>query len=63
MQGSVHSKIMSIYSIMIKNIKTPASRGYKAPWSELLETLPEEILCVSGDGDIDPVTGEEWGTF
>ena len=54
---------MSIYSIMIKNIKTPASRGYKAPWSELLETLPEEILCVSGDGDIDPVTGEEWGTF
>ncbi|MBO7603829.1 MAG: hypothetical protein J6S97_05375 [Bacteroidales bacterium] len=48
---------------MIKNIKTPVSGGYTAPWSELLETLPEEILCVSGDGEIDPVTEESWGTF
>jgi hypothetical protein len=48
---------------MIKNKTITTARPYSAPVSELLETLPEGMLCVSGEGDIDPVTGEEWGTF
>ena len=45
------------------NKRISALRAYSAPASELLETLPEEMLCVSGEGDINPVTDEEWGTF
>ena len=38
-------------------------RPYFAPASELLESAPEALLCVSGDGTIDPVTDETWGSF
>jgi hypothetical protein len=38
-------------------------RAYKKPCSELLETAPEGLLCVSGDGEIAPVEYEEWGAF
>ena len=48
---------------MINIYQTTAKGVYKAPWSELLETLPEALLCVSGDGDIESVGYEEWGTF
>lgn len=40
-----------------------APRTYKKPWSELLETAPEGLLCVSGEGEITPVDYEEWGSF
>lgn len=48
---------------MFKNKTITDLRHYCAPVSELLESLPEALLCVSGDGTIDPVTEENWGPF
>ena len=48
---------------MINNKTITFGRPYQAPASELLETLPEAVLCVSGDGEIPGVGEEEWGTF
>ena len=48
---------------MLKNKTLNNFRPYSAPASELLESLPEALLCVSGDGTIDPATEENWGSF
>lgn len=48
---------------MINTKNISVSKKYCKPWSELLETAPEGLLCVSGEGDITPVDYEEWGSF
>lgn len=48
---------------MINTNNVSVSKDYSKPWSELLEAAPEAILCISGEGTIEPVDYEEWGPF
>lgn len=48
---------------MKKFFENPVGRGYSSPAIEVIDLHYEGVICMSGNGTIDPGEEDDWGTL